>query len=128
MVISFLNMFIILQTQRFCFVHSSICVCAQMYIKEKIYIFFLIEFQFMTSAFDNCTLYYQTKTPIGFWCKWRFNLKSLIKPSETLPVELAQIHGEVVFNLVTKLRWCYIYTQFAKSTKSVHTSIYGLSN
>ena len=75
----------------------------------------------MTSAFDNCTLYYQTKTPIGFWCKWRLNLKSLIKPSETLPVKLAEIHGVVVFNLVTKLRWCYIYTQFAKSTKSLST-------
>ena len=69
MAIPFLNMFIILQTQRFCFDHASICVCAQMYIKEEIVFFFLIEFQFMISTFDNCILYHQIKTPISFLYK-----------------------------------------------------------
>ena len=34
------------------------------------------------------TFYHQTKTPIGFWCKWGMNHRSLIQSSETLPVEL----------------------------------------
>ena len=32
-------------------------------------------------------LYQQTKTPISFWCRRRLNPRSLIQPSETLPVE-----------------------------------------
>ena len=38
-------------------------------------------------------LYHQTKTPISFWRRWGLNLKSLIQPSETLPVELAGTHN-----------------------------------
>ena len=37
-------------------------------------------------------LYYQTKTPIGFWCRRTLNPKSLIQTSETLPVELIKTH------------------------------------
>ena len=37
-------------------------------------------------------LYHQTKTPISFWCKRGLNPKSLIQPSETLPVELTETH------------------------------------
>ena len=33
-------------------------------------------------------LYHQTKTPINFWCRQGLNPRSLIQPSETLPVEL----------------------------------------
>ena len=40
----------------------------------------------------NDTLYHQTKTPIGFWCKQGLNFRSLIQPSETLPVELTGTH------------------------------------
>ena len=36
------------------------------------------------------TLYHQTKTPISFWCRRGLNLRSLIQPSETLPVELIE--------------------------------------
>ena len=41
--------------------------------------------------------YHQTKTPISFWCRsfWcrrGLNLRSLIQPSETLPVELTGTH------------------------------------
>ena len=42
----------------------------------------------MASAFDDCALYHQTKIPIGFWYKRGLNPKSLIQPSETLPVAL----------------------------------------
>ena len=28
--------------------------------------FFIIEFQFITSAYDDCALYHQIKTPISF--------------------------------------------------------------
>ena len=37
-------------------------------------------------------IYHQTKTPISFWCRRRLNLKFLIQPSETLPVELTRTH------------------------------------
>ena len=36
--------------------------------------------------------YDQTKTPISFWCRRGLNPKSLIQPSEILPVELTGTH------------------------------------
>ena len=33
-------------------------------------------------------LYYQTKTPISFWCRQGSNFRSFIQPSEILPIEL----------------------------------------
>ena len=36
--------------------------------------------------------YHQTMTPISFWYRRGLNLKSLIQPSETLPVELNGTH------------------------------------
>ena len=33
-------------------------------------------------------IYHQMKTLIDFWCIWRLNPRSLIQPSETLPIEL----------------------------------------
>ena len=36
--------------------------------------------------------YHQTKTPISFWCRWGLNPRSLIQPSETLPIELTGTH------------------------------------
>ena len=36
--------------------------------------------------------YNQTKTTINFWCRRELNPKSLIQPSETLPVELTGTH------------------------------------
>ena len=46
----------------------------------------------MVSA-PNDALYHQTKTPIGFWCRWGLNSKSLIQPSKTLPIELTGTHN-----------------------------------
>ena len=34
------------------------------------------------------TYYHQTKTPISFWCRRGLNPRSLIQPSEILPIEL----------------------------------------
>ena len=62
------------------------------------FFFFNREFQPMTSAFDD-VFYHQTNIPIGFWCKRGLNLKSLIQPLETLPVELTGIHNKVAFGL-----------------------------
>ena len=45
----------------------------------------------MASAPDNSS-YYQIKTPISFWCRRGLNPRSLIQPSETLPVELTGTH------------------------------------
>ena len=46
-------------------------------------------------------LYHQIKILIGFWCRRKLNLKSLIQPSETLPVELIIIHYKAdVLNLI----------------------------
>ena len=42
-------------------------------------------------------LYHQTKTPISFWCRRGLNSRSLIQPSETLPVELTETH-EIKYN------------------------------
>ena len=42
-------------------------------------------------------LYYQIKTPIDFWYKWRLNVRSLIQPSETLPVKLTGTYMNKVF-------------------------------
>ena len=39
-------------------------------------------------------LYHQTKTPISFWCRQGLNPRSLIQPSETLPVELTETHKD----------------------------------
>ena len=43
--------------------------------------------------------YHQIKTPISFWCRRRLNFRSLIQPSETLPVELTETHenGIIIF-------------------------------
>ena len=41
-------------------------------------------------------LYHQTKTPIKFWCRQGLNLRSLIQPSETLPVELTGTHFKLL--------------------------------
>ena len=38
------------------------------------------------------TLYHQTKTQIGFWCRQELNPRSSIQPSETLLIELTGIH------------------------------------
>ena len=38
--------------------------------------------------------YYQTKIPIGFWCRHGLNPRYLIQPSETLPIELTGTHDE----------------------------------
>ena len=37
-------------------------------------------------------LYHQTKTSINFWCRQGLNPRSLIQPSEILPVELTGTH------------------------------------
>ena len=42
-------------------------------------------------------LYYQTKAPISFWCRRRLNPRSLIQPSEILPVELIGTHHTFLF-------------------------------
>ena len=48
--------------------------------------FFFREFQPMVFA------YHQSKTPISFWYRRRLNLRSLIQPSEILPIELTETH------------------------------------
>ena len=40
----------------------------------------------------------QTKIPISFWYRRRLNLKSFIQLSETLPVELTEIHNILFLN------------------------------
>ena len=45
--------------------------------------------------------YHQIKILIDFWCRRKLNFKSLIQPSETLPVELTIIHYKAdVLNLI----------------------------
>ena len=53
------------------------------------------------------TLYHQTKTSIGFWYRQGLNSKSLIQPSETLPVKLTGIHKDILAlgGTKKKVRW-----------------------
>ena len=41
------------------------------------------------------TLSHQIKTLIDFWCRLELNSKSLIQPSEILPVKLTGTYGEL---------------------------------
>ena len=59
---------------------------------ENCFFFFWIKFQLMTSMFYDCAFYYQTKTPIGFWCRRELNSRSPIQQLETLLVELTKTH------------------------------------
>lgn len=59
-------------------------------------IFFLESFNLWRSLL-MIVLYHQTKTPISFWCRRGLNPKSLIQPSETLPVELTGTHNYKIF-------------------------------
>ena len=56
-------------------------------------------------------LFYQTKIPISFWCRWGLNPKSLIQPSKTLPVEL------------TGTRYVYIALLFIIVKKFCHSKL-----
>ena len=63
----------------------------------------------MALTSNNCSLYYHTKTPIGFLCRQGFNLRSLIQSSEILPVELVfkwfvSLHGLPFFFYIKKKR------------------------
>ena len=58
---------------------------------EKVLYFFLRKFQPMTFALYN-TLYHQTKTLIGFWCRRELNPESLIQSLQTLPIKLTGTH------------------------------------
>ena len=52
----------------------------------------------MTFTLDD-TFYYQTKTSIDFWCRWRLNPNFFIQSSETLLVELT---GTYIPKLIPK--------------------------
>ena len=53
-------------------------------------------------------LYHQTKIPISFWRRRGLNLRSLIQPSETLPVELIGTTTVLVIKLLyIKEIYCY---------------------
>ena len=79
-----------------------ICLCLAFYFflvyinqpYDRFFFFREREFQYMSSW----AFYHQTKTPINFWYKRRLNLRSLIQPSKTLPIELTGTH-----NLMTLL-------------------------
>ena len=46
----------------------------------------------MVFVSNNCTHYYQIKTPKNFWCNQELNSKFPIKPLKTLPVKLTETH------------------------------------
>ena len=62
--------------------------------------FFSFFFLFLWESFNlwrsllMIFLYYQTKTPISFWCSRGLNYKSLIQALETLPVKLDRTHKQ----------------------------------
>ena len=74
-----------------------------------IFLIYLHGLHLLTSAYDICFLSskYSTKTPIDFWCRWRSNLRSLMQPQETLPVELIHIENNyyLVTSWITEFCW-----------------------
>ena len=55
----------------------------------------------MASAPDEMiALYHQIKTPISFWYRRGLNRRSLIQPSETLPVKLTGTHSDKLLLIV----------------------------
>ena len=46
--------------------------------------------------------YHQIKTLISFWYRWGLNPRSLVQPSEILPVELTGTHKLEIFLDVKK--------------------------
>ena len=59
----------------------------------KIFFFFFLRESFnLQRPLLMIALYHQTKTPTSFQCRWGLNPRSLIQPSETLPVELTGTH------------------------------------
>ena len=75
--------------------HSTLKIPPIFHLPPKITFFFLFFFWESFNLWHPLliiALYYQTKTPISFWCRRRLNPRSLIQPSETLPVELTGTH------------------------------------
>ena len=64
----------------------------EIFLDQKVWIFFFLESFNLWRLLLISALCHQTKTPISFWCRWKLNLRSLIQPSETLPVELTRTH------------------------------------
>ena len=72
------------------------------YMKNAIFFFFKREFQLMASAPDNSSLLSDQDTN-QFWCRRGLNPRSLIQPSEILPVELTRTHRIPFFGLGLKI-------------------------
>ena len=63
------------------------------YLKNKNYIYFFFFERFnLWRPLLIIALYHQTKPSICFWCRQELNLRSLIQPSKTLPVDLITTH------------------------------------
>ena len=69
-----------------------------------IFYFFLRESFNLWRSLLMIAFYRQTKTPISFWYRRRLNPRSLIQPSETLPVELTEIHNSLS-SICFLIRW-----------------------
>ena len=67
-------------------------MCWQMVCQTCCDFFFFLESFNLWRPLLIIALYYQTKTPISFWCMRWMNPRSLIQPSETLPIELTGTH------------------------------------
>ena len=72
--------------------------------------------------------YHQTKTLISFWCRRGLNPRSLIPPSETLPIELTRTHMFITFlkyfHNKSYVANCYELLLVGKKIISVVGSIY----
>ena len=80
------------------------------------FFFFFESFNLQHRPLLMIAVYHQTKTPIGFWCRWGLNPRSLIQLSETLLVELIGTH--LVSNLILRL------SQFLKTKNHVYFGPY----
>ena len=77
-------------------------------------LYFLFSFLFFVEResfnlwhpFLMIALYYQTKTPISFWCRQWLNSRSLIQPLEILPVELTEPTNIFYFSKTKNVKSC----------------------
>ena len=64
--------------------------------REERHDFFFLESFNLWRPLLMITLYHQTKTPIGFCCRRRLNLRSLIQPLKILSIELTETHRDMI--------------------------------
>ena len=91
------------------------------------HLFFLRESFNLWRPLLMIALYHQTKTPISFWYRRGLNSRSLIQPSETLPVELTGTHMYCIITLLSQmLDLIKVYPKYIYTKKNYGLTIFAI--